>query len=179
MALIGFIVAAISLIGVWYWRIKMLRSAATDLTDVAGDVQAAYRRYGFRKQMAGHPAETVTDPRIAATAMLVATAKLDGALTEAQVETITRMAREGFEVSDPEARDMTAYARWVADQSNDPDDTVRRLTNLVRDAAPPEAHRDLIARMRRVAEVHGGGVSDPQEIMIRRLVDKLGLPRNS
>lgn len=174
MAILGFIVAAISAIAVWYWRIRVLRDMARDAGELAGDVRSGFRRYGFQRQSGLHPTASVTDPRLGAVAMMAAITRLDGALTETQLTTLAQMAQEAFEVDAREADDMLAYGRWLCDQSHDPDDAVRRLTPLLRDRASRTAHLDLMARMRRLAALHGG-VSPAQETMLRRLEDGLGL----
>lgn len=177
MAILGFLAAAVGAILVWYWRFKMAREAADDLSDLAGDVRAAFRRYGFTRSRNRHPAETLDDPRLAAATMMVAIAKLDGALTQSQLDAVTRETLSAFQVDPREAADMVAYARWLSDQSHDPDDSARRLAPLIRDRAPAEAHLDLLTRMERVAAAEGGGATEAQRLMLKRLADKLGVER--
>lgn len=174
MPFLLFLLGALGAIALWYWRYRAARDAVGEVGEIASEVRSAFRRYGYKRKVGQHPADAVEDPRVAAVAILAATARLDGALTRAQIDAITREAAAAFRIDLGEAEQMGAYGRWIADQAADPDDVVRRLTPLIRDKAERPAHLDLVARMHAVAEVENG-VSDMQEQLIARLEDRLGL----
>ncbi|MCI4660554.1 MAG: TerB family tellurite resistance protein [Neomegalonema sp.] len=169
------LIAVVGAVLYWVFRARNAAHAAHELVDVADDVRAAVRRFGFSRKAGQHPADTVTDPRLAAAGCLAALARMDGALTQAQVNALRVEARASFRVPQAEADEIAAYGRWLADQSNTPDDTLRRLVRVIRDQAPAEAHQDFIAMCERIAAVEGGGASPVQLSAITRVRDALGL----
>ena len=162
--LIG-LAAIVGAIVFWVIRARMAADATRELVGAADDVRAAVRRFGFRKSAGRHPADLVEDPRLAAAGMLVAIAKMDGDLTQAQKQKVALECRASFRVDQKEAEEIAAYGRWLADQSSDPEDALRRLAARVLVLAPEEARRDLIGMLERVAEVEGGVSSDQRSVI--------------
>lgn len=166
------VIAALTVIGVvavWIWRARAAAQASRDIVEAADDVRAVIRRHGFQRKSGRHPAETVEDPRLAAAGMMAAMARLDGALTEKQINALRVECRASFRVSQVEADEIAAYGRWLADQSKDPDDSLRRLGRVLRAIAPREAQEDMIAMLTRVASAEGGAPSDVQAAAIERV----------
>lgn len=165
------IVAAtlIALIAYGLWRARATSAAAEDIVDAAQDAQAALRRFGYRRKAGVHPADQVEDARLAAAGMMAAIARMDGDLTADQMNALRVECRASFRVPQPEADDIAAYGRWLAGQSQDPDDAIRRLARVIRAQAGAEAQKDLIAMLTRVAAVEGGGPSELQSAAIDRV----------
>ncbi len=165
----------IGVIALWVWRARMAGEASREVVDASEDVQAAFRRYGYRRQAGKHPAENLDDPRLAAAGMMAAIARLEGDMSTERMNAIRVECRASFRLGDKEADEIAAFGRWLAEQSKDPDDAVRRLLKIVRDKAPREAHEDMIAMLTRVASVEGGGPNDLQKDSIARVRRGLGL----
>lgn len=155
------LLAALSVVGVWIWRMRAAADATREVVGVADDMRAAVRRFGFRRQAGRHPCDTVDDARLAAAGMMAAIARMDGDLTQPQINAIRVECRAAFRVPQKEADDICAYGRWLASQSQEPEDALRRLAVRVQALAPEEAQKDLIGMLERVAAVMDG-VSDEQ-----------------
>lgn len=144
------------------YRARGAAMATHDVIEAADDVRAAVRRFGFRRQAGRHPADIVDDARLAAAGMMAAIAKMDGELTKAQIDALRVECRASFRVGQKDADEIAAYGRWLASQSQDPEDVIRRLSARVQALAAEEAQKDLIGMLERVAAVEGGGVSTEQ-----------------
>ena len=160
--LIG-LIAAIGLVALWIWRARAAASATHEIVDAASDARAALRRFGYRRKAGQHPADSIDDPRLAAAGMMAAIAKMDGDLTADQMNALRVECRATFRVDQKEADDIAAYGRWIAGQSQEPGEAIRRLTRIVRDAAEPDAHADLVRMLERIANVDGGAPSPMQD----------------
>ena len=66
MAFLGILVMAIGGAAVWYWRLKMMREAGSEIIDSVERMRGAYKRGKFRKQAAVAPLASIADPAIAA-----------------------------------------------------------------------------------------------------------------
>lgn len=165
----------VGVIALWVWRARMAAGAAREIGETAEDLQAAFRRYGYRRRAGKHPAENLDDPRLAAAGMMAAIARLDGDMSTERMNAIRVECRASFRLGDKEADEVAAFGRWIAEQSRDPDDAIRRLLKIVRDKAPREAHEDVVGMLTRVASVEGGGPNELQADAITRVKRGLGL----
>lgn len=163
------LIAIVGVIALWIWRARAAAEVASDVVDAASDAQSALRRYGYRRKAGEHPADGVDDPRLAAAGVMAAIARMDGDLTADQINALRVECRATFRVDQREADDMAAYGRWIASQSQDPGDSIRRLTRVIRDRTDREAHEDMVRMMRRVASVEGGSPNELQEEAISRM----------
>lgn len=166
------VLAVLGVVALWMWRARMAAEAGREAVDAADDVRAAVRRFGFRRQAGRHPADLVDDARLAAAGMMAAIARMDGALTQAQTDALRVECRAAFRTPQKDADDIAAYGRWLADQSQDPEDALRRLGARVKKLASKEAQGDLIGMLERVAAVENG-VSKEQRAAIDHLRRRL------
>ncbi|MEO1331105.1 MAG: hypothetical protein AAFW46_15760 [Pseudomonadota bacterium] len=159
----------LALLAVWWWRVRAAGAAAREAVEATDDVRAALRRFKYQRKAGEHPAESLDDPRLAAAGMMAAVARLKGDLTADQMNQLRVECRAAFRVVQSEADDIAAYGRWLAAQSEDPDDVIRRLAPIVRDRAEREAHGDMVRMLDRVAAVEGGAPNDLQKAAIARV----------
>lgn len=148
----------------WILRARAAADATRELVDVADDVRAAVRRFGLRRSAGRHPAETVEDTRLAAAGVLASIARLEG---DPSAETIKRIAVEcqaTFRCGVDEAKDIAAFGRWLASQSQCPDDALRRcLRRLVHLSTPEDRAQlasDMDGMMTRIVSADAGEVSN-------------------
>ncbi len=78
------ILSAIGVIGFFLIRANQVNRAARDLADTASDVKALVRRSWWRRKTKVDLTRELSDPRLAATAMMQAVACGDGDMTEPQ-----------------------------------------------------------------------------------------------
>ena len=166
--LIG-LLTLLGVVAVWIWRARAAADASREIVDAASDARAALRRYGYRRKAGQHPADSVDDPRLAAAGIMAALARMDGDVTAEQSNALRVECRASFRVGQQEADDMAAYGRWLASQTPQPSELIRRLTRIIREQAPREAHQDLLRMMERIASVEGGGPSELQAEAIQQV----------
>ena len=159
----------------WIWRTQNAATAARDVVEVADDIRAAVRRFGFSRKANQHPLDGIDDPRLAAAGILAAFANMDGALSRDEIAGIAKTCRDAFGCSAHDADQIGAYGRWLIQQSpNNMDEVIRRLgRNLVHKLDEAEK-QDLLTMIERVASIEGGGLSDIQADAMERLARQLG-----
>ena len=155
MAVIGAILAALAAAMFWVWRARAAASAASELLDVADDLRAAVRRFGYRRTKGRNPLDSIEDPRLAAAGIWAAIARMDGEATRAQIEAITNEARAEFRVDASEGGDIASYGRWLVTQSGNPEEVIRRLTSRLSGVLTSDEAKGFIAAAERVASVEG------------------------
>ena len=145
MAILGVIAGLIGAVSFALWR---LNSAADAVRNVAG---AAEDAHGLWRRLAKDRLELIKDSREAAAGMLVAVAQSDGALTEREQAALMAEFRKTFEMSEPQAQELLAQARWTVGEVRDLDRCLFKL-GLVLDV---EQKRDALTLMARTAVVEG------------------------
>ncbi len=153
----------------WIWKIKNAASVAREVVDVADDVRAAVRRFGYRRGSGQHPLEAVEDTRLAAAGILVAFAKMDGDCTRDQITAIQDECVRVFEASNTDAEQFTSYGRWLAQQLSNPDEVVRKLSKNLKKTLTQDQRKELLGMVERVSAVEGGAASDEQKLALKRL----------
>ena len=149
MALLAIIGAILAGIGVWYYRLRMLRDISGDLADLAGRARGAYRRNRFRRQVDDATLAAIDDPALAAAVFLYALANEDkSSLHKTEPVIHTQMAAI---VAADRLSEMLAHAEWAAREVIDPRDVVRRFKPLWQDALTLTERRQLVAMAEAVA----------------------------
>lgn len=131
------VIAIIGIATAAYFLIIRARNAAEmthELLDVADDVRAAARRFGFRRNKDMHPVEAIEDPNTAAATIAMAYVELDGLPTEDIRADLLRAMQSQLEIDKPEAEDLLVLGRWLMNECNGPqpaiDRSARRLFKL-------------------------------------------------
>lgn len=149
MHILAIIAAVIGAVGVWYWRFKMMKEVANDVSDVVGRVRGRYRMNKFKKQAQGSVLAGIDDPALAAAVFLFALANEDEAslyLSEAEIR------RQIGRIVPPADLDETiSYARWAARDIVDSRDVVRRFKPLWREKLTREERVGLVAMAEGIA----------------------------
>ena len=177
MHIVAGLVALVGVVALWYWRMKMARDAGGEILDAANDVRLAARRLMYRRKHNTHPADSVDDPRLAASGIVVAIATMDAPISQAEIAALTKSAQETFDVSEREALDMVSFGRWVSDQCGTNDEAVRRLSKVVAKLAGPEAAPDLLRMIADVATAGGQELDESQLDAIEAVRRALGIVR--
>lgn len=167
------VLAAAAGIGFWIWRARMAARAASDLLETADDIRAAVRRFGYRRKSNTNPLDGIEDARLAAAGILCAFANMDGGIGSAEVTAIAEECRRAFKTEADEATQIGAYGRWLAQQSANMDETVRRLARNLESKLTGEEKEQLFGMIERVASIEGGGLSDGQRRTLENLARQL------
>lgn len=169
--LLGFI-AILGGAAFWWWRIKMIGEATSEVTDAAGHAIGKYKRYKFRKKVEDSPLEAVDDPLAAAVVMMIAMVKERGPLLEPAEDAIRRELKVVMGVSDP--AEVMVFGKWVASHAIDANSVSLRYSKLWIGALSRSEREDLLDAVRRVATVDGE-VTGAQRAALVKLRERLAL----
>ncbi len=159
MHILAGLAAAIGVLLVILWRLQQASNAVRDIGEAAGDARGLFRRWAWWRKTAANPLDLVADPREAAVAMMAATAEFDGALTERERLTITRLIADKFGATGSQGYELLAQARWLVKGRTDLAETYRRLQPSIRKSCNAQAQQELIAMLQAVADADGA--TDP------------------
>lgn len=156
----------------WWWRIKMVGEAATEIHDAAGRAIGKYKRYKFRRKVEDSPLEAVDDPVAAAIVMMYAIAQDAGPAMPRVDEAIRHEVTRSMGVRD--ATEVLVFGKWVAGHAADPNNVSLRYAKLWTGSLDPAERLAFLGMVERVAEA-AGPVTDAQRAILAKLRDRLGL----
>jgi uncharacterized tellurite resistance protein B-like protein len=172
MHILAALVAVLGVLAIVLWRMSQAANAARDIAGAAEEAHSFWRRLMLRRKAGKHPLDSIQDPREAAAAMMVAIAQWDGALTEREEAAIREEMQAHFEVGEPEAGELVARGRWLAEDVGDLGTFLKRASHPVQARCTAAEKRDLIEMLTRVADV-GGRPDELIEQEITRLAEHL------
>ena len=149
------ILGIIGSVGVLLWHIRMAGDAANEMAEAGNDARLFFRRLSWRRKANFDPLKTISDPREAAAAMMVAVAQYDGATTQDEETLILQLMAHHFEIASPETDEQLSLARWRSRDATNLSQFLRRLTPAIKQHCTPIERRDLIGMLLAVASVHG------------------------
>lgn len=156
----------------WYWRLKAVKEATDDVTDMAGRAWGKWKRYKFRKKAEASPVEAVDDPVAAAIIMMIAVACEEHPLTPAAEARIRDEVVRTMGIEDP--TEVMVFGKWVASHVEDANNVSLRYAKLwMRDLSAGE-RTDFVQMVKRVAAADGE-VTARQQFKIAKLEERLGL----
>lgn len=108
-------------------RTRNTVEAVKDLSEVANDVRLAARRFGFARKSKAHPVESIDDPDIAATALIVAVQEMHDLPTKDDQQLLETQLRVAFRCSAEDAQELVTLGRWLVQECGTNDQAVYRL----------------------------------------------------
>lgn len=114
-----------------YFFVIRARSAAHvahDVVDMANDVRAAARRFGFKRKTNVHPVETIEDPNLAIAAIATAFVEMDDLPTKEQRDALDRALRERLGIDGATSQEATILGHWFVSECHGPETAVPRLS---------------------------------------------------
>jgi len=172
------LIAILSVVGVaasLIIRAGMIARAGRELGDAASNVAGAARRARFRRKTERPALAQLEDPREAVAALMVAIAKVEGDLTERQIEKLEHLIETRLDFSP--GSELLAHARWLTSDAVEPGAVLHRVSRFIAQSCTDEQKHDIADILTEVALL--GGQPDPlQSATIEQLRGKLGL-RNS
>ncbi len=172
MGIILALLAAMGAVGVVLWRIQAASDAAKGMIGAADEARGFFRRLSWSRKAGRHPLDLVSDPREAASAMMVAVAEYDGAMTDAERSLILGEMIDHFDATQQEAEELLARGRWLAKDVRDLDQALRRLCGPIESQLEAKERSDLIDMLRLVAGPGSSNDSVPHHA-IKRLEEQL------
>jgi uncharacterized tellurite resistance protein B-like protein len=168
------LIAAIGLMGAaafWWYRVKYMSEAASEVADAVGRVRGSVRRKKLRKQAALSPLTAIDDPVVAAATLITAIVSEDTPLTPAH-ETAIREAVSG--ITDAKKTDEAViYGKWAASQIDDANVVIDKLAPFLRERLDADEREELVTMVEGVARASGER-SSAHDQHVRRLRQKLG-----
>jgi len=168
LAILGIVAAA----AFWWYRMRRVRDAATEVVDAVGRVRGNMRRQKIRKQNELSPITAIDDPVVAAATVIASIISDDVALNDAREETLRQ---EIDAIALPGKLDETmVYAKWAASQVDDAAVVIDKLGPMLAAKLDEPEKQSLLTMTRRVALAD----TEPLPMLeprLRRLRQKLGL----
>ncbi|WP_269582514.1 TerB family tellurite resistance protein [Roseibium sp. Sym1] len=153
----------------WLYRARAAVDNTRVVLDAAQDVKAAARRFGYRTRANQHPTEGVDDPRVTGAALLVVVAETDGGISKAEQDEILEQLSSVFGLSARDAEELYLFSKWLANQSSNPDDMMRRLIKHTITLGGRDTLPDMISMVRAVGMADTGTLTDDTQQVIEWL----------
>jgi len=163
------IIAILGILGAVFFFVLRARNAAHmagDLIDVAKDIRAAARRFGFRRQSNQHPVESIDDPNIAISALATAFLELDDLPTRDERDRLHGQLRKVLRLNAKDAEEITVLGRWLVSECGGADAAVNRLSRKLFKMQGAEA-------MQPVLNIINGSLQDAGTELSERQKDAL------
>ena len=157
IALVGIIIAGY----VWALRARNAANVATDIADMAGDVRAAARRFGFSRRANVHPAESIEDPNIAAAGIASAFIALDDLPTRDEKDALNVQLRRVLQVDQQTSTELMVLGHWLVEECHGPQPAITRLGKKLYRLEGPSAIEPLM-------DILGGVLSNKDNILSER-----------
>ena len=151
------------------YRSRQAADSTRVVLDATHDVKAAARRFGFQTRANQHPTEGVEDPRVTGAALLVLTAEIDGGISRAEQSAIMEQLQSVFQMSEQEADELFLFSKWLANQSSNPDDMIRRLIKRTVHLGGRDTIPDLVDMVTQVGNADTGTLTDDTVHIIEKL----------
>ncbi|MEM1390155.1 MAG: hypothetical protein AAGG45_03660 [Pseudomonadota bacterium] len=143
MHILGIIIAVLSFIAIWYYRIKMLREAASDGKKVLETVTNLPRKMRFKSKTGKAGLSVVDDPREAATILMLEVAQARGTLTANQEATVRAEIMQHFDFPENDARELMTQAAWLSRNAGASHVVIARMTDFIKQV-PGMGTKELI-----------------------------------
>lgn len=169
-----YIIALLGLIGgaaFWWYRLRVVKDAASEAVDAAGRIRGAYRRHRIRTKNEMAPLTAIDDPITAAATVILSIVSEDDPAGEVRVEALSsELAR----VSDAgRAEEALIYARWAIGEVVQTTTVIDKISPFLRTALNDAEKADLLAMLDRVAGT--GAMPVQYRDRVSRLRVKLGM----
>ncbi len=166
------LIAALGIaISVYVFVIRTRNAAhvATDLVDMASDVKAAARRFGFKRKTNVHPVETIEDPKLAIGAIATAFVEMDDLPTKDQRNGLAEALKHQFHLGDSAAQEVTVMGHWFVSECGGAEPAITRLSRKLMKLQGKEAFQPLLEVINATVSAGSGELNGKQ----RRALDDI------
>ena len=125
------IIAILGAATAFYFLVIRARNGAaiaTEMLDMANDVRAAARRFGFKRRTNLHPVESIEDPNLAVSAIALAFLELNDLPTQDQRNAMIVQAQSTLGVSKTDAEELIVLGRWLMTECGGADAAISRIS---------------------------------------------------
>lgn len=163
MHIVGFLVFVLAGAAVWYWRLKMVREAGSEIIDSVERMRGAYKRRQFRKKAEVAPLASIADPAIAAVAFFLSLANEKPVWKDAARE-VVRQRMNGI-IKPGDMEEVLVFADWAVKNVVNPEDSIRRFRDLWSKALTMDERQELIAVADEVSLVGGEATQEQKQVL--------------
>ncbi|MFK7940855.1 MAG: hypothetical protein AB8B82_15850 [Roseovarius sp.] len=160
-----FIIAALGIALTVYFFVVRARNAghmAGELVDMASDVKAAARRFGFKRRTNVHPVDTIEDPRLAIGAIATAFLEMDDLPTKNQRDALHRSLRQQFDLDAEAAQEITVLGHWFVSECGGAQPAIDRLSRKLVKLQGRDAFEPLLHVVNAMLSAGSDGLNDTQ-----------------
>mgnify|MGYP007010885692 CR=1 FL=1 len=125
------IIAILGAATAFYFLVIRARNGAaiaTEMLDMASDVRAAARRFGFKRRTNLHPVESIDDPKLAVSAIALAFLELNDLPTQDQRNAMIVQTQSTLGVSKSDADELMVLGRWLMNECGGADPAISRIS---------------------------------------------------
>ena len=125
------IIAILGAATAFYFLVIRARNGAaiaTEMLDMASDVRAAARRFGFKRRTNLHPVESIDDPKLAVSAIALAFLELNDLPTQDQRNAMIVQPQSTLDVSKTDAEELIVLGRWLMTECGGADAAISRIS---------------------------------------------------
>jgi hypothetical protein len=177
MHILGLIIAIVAGAAFWWWRIKMVGEAASEVTDMAGRAWGKYKRKKFLNKVNDSPLEVIDDPATAAVILMNVIQTEDGISGPEAEAAIKREVVETMRMEDPV--ELMTFGKWTAGHASDANNVILRYGKIWQDHLSLKEREGLVEMMIRISQGPSGALLTPtQKTRIEKLQQRLGLTVN-
>lgn len=166
MPFLGLLLAVAAGAAVWWWRLKMLKDAGSEVIDSVERMRGAYNRRQFRKAAEAAPLTSIQDPAIAAVVFFICLAD-DKPAQRSEALGLIRDRMKGI-IAEKDIEEVIVFADWTAKNVINVEDPVRRFRDLWLQHLDIDERGELISIARAVSSL-GGEPTQAQEKALQML----------
>lgn len=160
-----FILAALGIALSVYFFVIRARNAghmAGELVDMASDVKAAARRFGFKRRTNVHPVDTIKDPRLAIGAIATAFLEMDDLPTKEQRSALSQAMRQKFDLDAEAPQEVTVLGHWFVSECGGVQPAIDRLSRKLVKLQGADGFEPLLYVINATASAGSSGLNDAQ-----------------
>ncbi len=172
------ILAVFGVLGVaafWWYRLKYMSEAASEVADAVGRVRGSLRRSKLRKKAALSPVTAIDDPVVAAATVILAIAAEDAPISDG-LEMRVRAEIGAIAANEKQLEEAIAYAKWATDQVAHVPSVIDKSTQLLKPRLDEREKEQLVAM------VLSAALPGERHVLFKQRVEqlrrKLGLELN-
>lgn len=153
MPFLGLLIMVAAGAAVWWWRLKMVKEAGSEIIDSVEQLRGAYKRRKFRKAAEAAPLASIQNPAIAAIVFFLVLANEKPMHKDMAKEVIRERMKDIIAAGDMD--EVLIFADWTARSVINLDDPVRRFRDMWLKTLDESERRQLIDIGEQVAEIAG------------------------
>lgn len=155
MAILMGLLSIVGGIALLMWRLSIAMRAARDIGDAAQTVANLPRKMRFQAKAGKQGLQLVTDPREAATVLMLCVARAAGEVTSGQKQVIREQIVRRFDLDEQTADDLLTHAAWLSKDAADPFAPLPRMIKLLRKTVTTKELLELEDMLHAVARADG------------------------